>query len=180
MANLFIIRGLAPGLDGLLAESDDSLDLDDSGNQLLSIAKLRNHNIMQGDREVSVTLPVDAMYISSEYLQPTDDPGKREFDHVNTHGKLISEDTFHTAEVGVVLADFENLLSVSVMEIVTNGRVGRTVFSQNFINPVFREKARAIAHSYKNNVTKDLHDIVFEFKELEEEQSYMRSSDHGK
>jgi len=101
------IRGLGPGLDGLYAEAE----YEEQG--LFQVSKLSNLNIMVGDRNVSLQLPIGALYISEQYLEETDEPAVREYESNSGFGEFRDLCEWSTDRVKFNAVRYECAISIN-------------------------------------------------------------------
>lgn len=169
---IFVVRGLGPGLDGLLAEGGEVIENgearpdDEENTDLVEILKLRNQNIVVGDRELSVALPKDSLYIRADHLTETDDPGIREYDHRNPFGKFSHSTTHQFGDLEVALTEHELATSVSVTQVM--GKRKRTIYSQNFQDEEARDDVRSAVQEIVDSRERDADGLVFELQDIRE------------
>lgn len=168
MSRFYRIKGLVPGLDGLIVESSDNLgpvqcDYDD----VIEISRMYNVNQIIGDREVSVALPDDAMWLHAEYLDEVDDPRGRQYSSSPPFGTAIDSSSWVIGGVNVARTMYQRALGITLSELMTTG--GKTLFSQYFLKKAtFPKVDKLLAEASPS----DADELVFKLQELKEEEGH--------
>jgi hypothetical protein len=157
----YIIKGLGPGFDGMLLEKASEL----SGFKFITASRLVNRNIMIGDRELSYSLPYGAVAISSDFLEPIDNPQLREYDSKNPWGKFVCEGRLTKNNIEVSWAEYEYCTQVTVQE-KSVGCPTKTLYTDNFnLDDIEHETIiGTINDSIRDEESLD--DLIFALKEL--------------
>jgi hypothetical protein len=176
MSNLYVIKGMGRGFDGLVVECETGLGFDKDGvhRRLYPITRIINHNAIFGDRNVSFPVPPNGLYIDSENLAPFNDE-LREFSSKNPNGAYLSETRFKRHSLEAVLVEYERLLTVTILETEhedgkyndTRGRdITKTRYTQNYLKD-FDVVRAAVDLEVKKG---DLDDLIFTLTELKEQE----------
>jgi len=161
MPQFYVVKGIGGGFDGLVVEGTQVL-----GTQMVTIQKITDRNSIVGDRNVSLPLPPEAVYLGLRFLDPIEDPGIREFAANNPFGKLVLEGHMTCGVLKVAYSQFESVLSVTI----TDSSVGKTIFSQYFSKDFDKVKG-TIESILKTKDDSDAEDLVFQLRELKEAES---------
>lgn len=161
MSNFYVIKGLGPLFDGLVVEAANI----DSVTKDIEVSSIIDRDSIMGDRNPRFQLPQAALKICSDYLEPTDDPGKREFAADNPYGRFLLEGRMEVDQIVVSYSQYERVLQVNVFD----ERAQRTLYSQNFTKD-FDLVKKAIESVLKDEET-TTDDLVFALQELKEAES---------
>lgn len=167
MSDLFVIKGMGRGFDGLVVEVTAS-----PHEGLYSVSRIINHNAIFGDRNVSFPVPTDCLYLSCEVLEPFTEE-LREYDSKNPNGRFICESRHRRHDLEVVIAEYERCLTVSVLEHQhedgkyndTRGRdIVHTRYTQNF-----KDRLDTVKTLIENEIRMgDLDDLIFHLRKIKE------------
>jgi hypothetical protein len=158
MGSFFRIHDLSPGLDGLIVEG-----IKRAGANKIEIDKIINPNAILGDRQVTLPVTPDSLFISDRNLSPCDDPGRREFASDNPFGNFIDKCQYERGTLRVTVSHFERALTVDIKD--TSNSPIRTVLCENFFTSV-EEVKDSISHFFQNPIQYDPDDLVFMLQEL--------------
>jgi hypothetical protein len=155
------IKGMGRGFDGLVVEGtwiaiDDGVERD-----LFRLSKITNDNVVFGDRNVSFPVPAESLYISEEFLEEIEDDEKREFSHKNPFGKYVKNYTLEKNSSKLVVTEYENALSISVID-----PHGMTVYSQNYFLDLPTVQHDIVA----TFLNEDLEDTIFTLKDFKSDE----------
>lgn len=158
MPEFYVVKGVGGGFDGLLVEGFKVI-----GSDMIAVQRITDRDSIVGDRNVSLNLPPTALYIGMQFLEATEDPGKREFAANNPFGRVILEGHMEMGNLKVSYAQFESVISVNIRE----AESGKTIFSQYFSKEFDRVKG-CIESCLKSNGGSDAEDLVFQLRALKE------------
>lgn len=158
MSNLYVIKGMGRGFDGLIVEAK-SLVKDDP-TLLFMVTRIINRNSVFGDRNVSFPVPEKCLYIDGSCLESFDE-APREFDSTNPYGEFKLEGRYTKDSLEVVFAQYTKALTVTVYE---KQETKRTLYSQTFIGNFAVVKEAIEVHTS----TGDVDDLIFRLTELKE------------
>ena len=154
----FRIRGCGPGLDGLYVETGGAVS--GSDDQLIQIDRISNLNIMIGDRNLSIQLPVGAMWMAKRHLEDTTEVAVREFDSSSGFGAFLDQKTWSGGPVVFNVARYETTISVSASSV--DGEKIRTITSFYLHRNLSRCWSTILDLSKRIDQT----DVVFELEAL--------------
>lgn len=155
MPQFYVVKGIGGGFDGLVIEAVATQE----GN-LVEVLKFVDRDSVVGDRNVSLPIPGQSIYMDKRVLDEIEDPGIREFSSTNPYGRLQLEGRMDCGGLQVVYAQYELALTVVVTDMVAK----RTVLSQNFSKDFGKVKAK-IEECLKQA---DAEDLVFQLRALKE------------
>lgn len=158
MPEFYVVKGIGGGFDGLVVETERTQE-----DGLVEVMRIIDRTSILGDRNVSLPIPGQAIYIDRKFLEPTEDPGTREYAANNPFGRLVAEGQMEISSIKVSYAQFETVLSVNVQDTVAK----KTLFSQYFSKDIEKVKA-AIEAVLKQNGGSDVEDLVFQLRALKE------------
>jgi hypothetical protein len=153
--NYFRIKGLCRALDGLTVEVDGGKDF-----PLLQVQKIFNTNQVVGDREFTVPVEPGGLIIHNKFLEPTDDPTKREYAHDNPYGKFILESRTTVGETEVAFSRFEKALQVTIREV---GQYPKTLYTENF-----NMNLEVVQGTIVESGIGEIDDLIFVLQEMKE------------
>jgi len=157
------VQNLAPGFDGLVVQAEQSLDND----KYFVVSRIIEENSFNGDRLVSVQIPLHSLLIHSDNLALSEDQGvaTRQFASDNPYGKFILEGRMDLGSVRVTYSRYEKALQVTIFDTIAN----KTVVSQNFYKN-FEHVIDSIEQCLKEG-DQSGEDLVFKLVELKEMES---------
>jgi hypothetical protein len=159
------IRGLAKGLDGLVVQT--IIDVNSLKPDIFPVPIERIFDIdsIIGDREASVQLPSYGLCIGPGYLESTDDPTKREYDHTSPYGKFLREKTIVFKSDSTILeiayARFENSLQTTVRNAAAPAGAPKTLYAENFSKDLDRIEKMIYDTSLESS-----DDLIFRLQEI--------------
>lgn len=157
MPEFYLVKGIGGGFDGLIAECTSMPE-----GSLLEVHRLINVNVVVGDRHASTPLSGQSVYLSRQFLEPTEDPTGRQFDHQNPYGEFQLSGEMSCGGLHVSYSQFEKALQVSVAEV--DGTNRKTLFNQNF-SKNFDQVKSSLEVALKEGSGDDL---IFKLRELKE------------
>lgn len=163
MPQFYLVKDIGGGFDGLVVEGTPLKD----SPPTVRIERIIDRNANVGDRTVSLPIPLGSLFIGQEFLEPTDDPGTREFASNNPFGQLVLEGHMQVGDLKVSYAQFQAVLSVNVRELTT----GKTLFSQYFSKD-FEKVKSTIEDVLKQNADSDPDDLVLKLRALKEAENH--------
>jgi hypothetical protein len=159
-----------PGFENLLVIGNlQYLDDGHGTYHLVEVEQFINSGVLVGDRELKVNPSKGSIWINIHYLDEIDDAeGKREFANDNPFGAFKYEGRFVKAPLEITYAMYEKAVSITITEKNPPDMKGldKTLYSGAFY--VTRNEAMEVIHELLNGVI-DPDDLVFELKQLEEE-----------
>lgn len=161
MPQFYLVKDVGGGFDGLCVEGD----VFDDHPSLVSVGRIIVSGVNVGDRTVS--LPVRGLLFAKEMLEPTDDPGLREFAGNNPFGRVILEGHMEIGNLKISYTQFDSAMSVNLYDNVAQ----KTVFSQYFSKDLDRVRG-SLEELMKQNGGSDAEDLVFRLRELKEAENH--------
>lgn len=158
MPEFYVVKGIGGGFDGLVVEGVQVI-----GTQMVAIQKLTDRDTIIGDRNVSLPIPPEAVYIGMQFLEKTEAPGTREFAANNPFGQLMAEGRMTIGNLDVAYSQFMSVLSVNIRDT----GVGKTIFSQYFSKD-FEKVKKVMEDALKQSDGSDAEDLVFQLRALKE------------
>jgi hypothetical protein len=152
MKCFFSVKDIGAGFDGLLVEGECN-----DRDELISITKVYDRDVIVGDRNLSFSFPSNSIFIFRDFLKREFDVEIKSFDYHNPFGKLVWEMNERTSVVNITCARYENILSVVISDSNTN----KTLFAKYFTDNI--DKIRDLIANRKDSSAEDL---VFELNEL--------------
>ncbi len=165
MSNLYVIKGMGRGFDGLVVEAKSLVE--DDPTLLFMVTRIINRNSVFGDRNVSFPVPEKCLYIDGSCLEQVDE-APREYDSTNPYGEFKLEGRYTKDSLEVVFAQYSKALTVTVYEKTPTKKdeqeAKRTLYSQTFIGNFAAVKEAIEVHTS----TGDVDDLIFRLNELKE------------
>jgi hypothetical protein len=168
MGNLFVIKGMGRGFDGLVVEAEPS----ENNPGLRYVTRIINHNAIFGDRNVSFPVMAHALFLNDGFLEKFDGE-LREFDSKNPNGKFVCESRHRRHDLEVVVAEYERCLTVSVLEHMHeegkyNDVRGRDTVHTRYTQS-FKDRLDTVKTLIENEIRMgDLDDLIFHLRKLKE------------
>ncbi len=161
----YMVKGI-PGLEGLVVDGEYRERVGAGTSDHIAVDEIINPNVVVGDRTVKFPMPKGAIYINDQFLVPVGDYRERQFSTKSPFGKFLFEGHLKRGELVVDYVQYDNAVSVTIRE--DKGKVGRTVYTQNFFADGGSAAMKAIAAVLSDE--KDVDDLVFRLKELKQEE----------
>lgn len=170
MGNLYVIKGMGRGFDGLVVEAEPS----DVNPGLRYVTRIINHNAIFGDRHVSFPVKEHTLFLNDGVLEKFEEE-LREYDAKNPNGAYLGETRVRRYSLEAVLVEYERSLTVTVLEHEhedgkyndTRGRdIVHTRYTQNYLRD-FDVVRAAVDLEVKKG---DLEDLIFTLTELKEQE----------
>jgi len=156
MSFFYVVSGIGGGFDGLVVEGSQLKDLPPT----VEIRKIIDRDSVVGDRNVTLSLPDGALFIGSQFLTPTPDPGNREFGADSPYGKFQLEGRMDCGNLRVAYAQFEKVLQVTVTDVPAR----KTIASMNFLREF--DKIKSAIEDVLKSGGQDGEDLVFKLREF--------------
>lgn len=157
MKKFYVIDGISPFLDGCIVEAEYELT-----SLSMSVSTIINPDVNIGGKLKSFPVTQNCMLLHKDFLTEVENPLLREFAADNPYGKFVLEGRMDYGNLRVTYAEFEKVMTVTVLDTQT----GKTVISQNFSRD-FENVKDAIEDALKNG-DEGGEDLVFKLQELKE------------
>lgn len=157
MPQFYLVKGIGGGFDGLVVEAFATQE-----SSLVEVHRLIDRGSIVGDRNTALPVPGESIYINKKFLEEVEDPGVREFASDNPFGQLRFEGHMECGDVKVAYAQYDNAMSVTLMDVAT----GRTLVAMNFKRDF--DKVKQTIESVLKGNGGDADDLVFQLLALKE------------
>ncbi len=154
----YLIKGLGDFFDGLIVEAEMSHRTTSTADDIYRVTRIEQRNPLFN----KFSLPVyPGLYVRKTNLVMFDYPTVDDEDPKNPFGNFVVESRFERGYINVVLAKYENAVTVKVK----NG--SNTLYSQNFFKN--RDRVLTWIDNAFDDAEYDMDNLVFNLRNLEDE-----------